>query len=55
MTPKIATVGEPPLIDGSAARVASNRELVAETFSELQKAIEWMNGFGSKAAAHKTS
>ena len=55
MTPKIATVGEPPLIDGSAARVASNRGLVAETFSELQKAMEWLNGFGSKAAAHKTS
>ncbi len=53
MTPKVAAVGQAPLIDGFAARVASNRGLVAETFSELQKAMGWLKGFGSKAAAHK--
>ena len=53
MTQKIATVGKPPLIDGFAARVASNRGLVAETFSELPQAVCWLKGFGSKAAAHK--
>ena len=53
MTPKVATVGRAPLIDGFAARVASNRGLVAETFPELQKAMDWLKGFGSKAAAQE--
>ncbi len=55
MTPKVAMVGKAPLIDGFAAWVASNRGLSAETFSELQKAMDWLKGFGSKAAAHKIS
>jgi hypothetical protein len=50
---KVATIGKLPLINGFAAQVASNRGLVAETFSELQKAMAWLKGFGSKAAAHK--
>jgi hypothetical protein len=53
MTPKVATVGNPPVIDGFAARVASNRGIVAETFSEMQKAMGWLKGFGSKAAGHQ--
>ncbi len=53
ITPKVATVGKPPLINGFGARVAWNRGLVAETFSELQKARDWLKGFGSKAAAHE--
>ena len=53
LTPTVATVGKLPLINGFAARVAWNRGLVAETFSELQKAMDWLNSFGSKAAAHK--
>ena len=36
---KVATIGKLPLINGFAAQVASNRGLVAETFSELQKAM----------------
>jgi hypothetical protein len=51
ITPKVATVGKPPVINGFAAQVAWNRRLVAETFSELQKAMDWLKGFGSKAAA----
>jgi hypothetical protein len=47
---RVATVGDPPLIDGFAARVASNRGLVAETFPELQKALDWLNQLGSKDA-----
>ena len=47
---KVATVGKLPVIDGFAARVASNRGLVTETFSELQKAMDWLKGFGSQAA-----
>ena len=54
MNPKIATVGYPPLINGFGALVASNRGLVAETFSEFQKVVEWLNRFGSKAAARGT-
>ena len=50
-TTKVATVGKLPLINGFAARVASNRGLVTETFSELQKAMDWLKGFGSQAAA----
>jgi hypothetical protein len=53
ITPKVATVGRLPLINGFAARVASNRGLVAETFSESQKAMGWLNEFGSKAIASK--
>lgn len=50
MSPKVATVGKAPLIDGFAARVASNRGLASETFSESQRAMGWLKGFGSKAA-----
>jgi hypothetical protein len=53
ITPKVATVGRLPLINGFAARVASNRGLVAETFSESQKAMGWLNEFASKAIASK--
>jgi len=52
-TPRVATVGKLPLMNGFAARVASNRGLAAETFSESQKAMDWLKGFGSKAPAHK--
>jgi hypothetical protein len=48
ISPKVATVGKLPLIDGFAARVASNRGLVAETFPELQKAMDWLKGFSFK-------
>jgi len=51
MTPKVATVGKPPGVDGFAALVASNRGVVAETFSELESALGWLNRFGSKATA----
>jgi hypothetical protein len=53
ITPKVATVGRLPLINGFAARVASNRGLAAETFSESQKAMDWLKGFSSTTVAHK--
>jgi len=41
--PKVAFVGTPPVIDGFAALVASNRGFfLAETFSELPKALDWL-------------
>jgi len=43
---KVATVGNPPLINGFAAQVASNRGVVAETFSDFQQAAYWLNLFG---------
>ena len=42
-TPKIAIVGMPPTINGFGALVASNRGFLAETFSELPKALDWLN------------
>ncbi len=44
-TPKIAIVGTPPTINGFGALVASNRGFLAETFSELPKALDWLNRF----------
>ena len=45
----IATIGQPPTINGFVALVARNRGLNAGTFSELQPALDWLNKFGSKA------
>jgi hypothetical protein len=50
LTPRVATFGYPPLINGFAAQVAWNRGLVADTFSELQIAMDWLKRFGPKAA-----
>jgi len=47
---KTAVIGKPPTVDGFVARVASNRGIVVETFSERQAALDWLNEFGSKAA-----
>src|SRR5579864_6632265 len=49
-SPHIATIGQPPTINGFAAQVARNRGLNAETFPERQAALDWLNKFGSKAA-----
>jgi hypothetical protein len=40
---KVATVGTPPTITGFAARVAFNRGLTAEIFSDPAEALEWLN------------
>jgi len=42
VVPKIAVVGKPPVIDGFAALVASNRGIDASTFSEIQRALDWL-------------
>jgi hypothetical protein len=47
IAPVLAFVGHPPTIDGFAARVASNRGLVASVFSERQAALDWLNQGGS--------
>ena len=46
----VATIGQPPPINGFVAQVARNRGLNAETFSERQAALNWLNEFGSKTA-----
>lgn len=43
---KVATVGKPPLVDGFAALVASNRGVTAETLLDTTRAAEWLNRFG---------
>jgi hypothetical protein len=40
--PRIAVVGKAPVIDGFAALVASNRGVEAQTFSEVQQALDWL-------------
>ena len=42
MIPKIAVVGEAPLIDGFAALVASSGGVNARTFSDVQEALNWL-------------
>lgn len=49
------TIGKLPTIDGFAARVAWNRGLLAEVFSEQQAALDWLNAFGSKPRAASIS
>jgi hypothetical protein len=43
---KVAVVGTPPVIDGFAALVASNRGVTTETFPDTRDAIEWLYRFG---------
>jgi hypothetical protein len=47
--PKVALLGQPPLVTGFGAEVASNRGLTSMTFSERQAALNWLLAFGSKA------
>ena len=48
--PTIALVGKPPTVTGFEAEVARNRGLTVFTFPERQAAMDWLKGFGSKAA-----
>jgi len=50
---KWTLIGLPLTVLSVECMLGLNQGLVAETFSELQKAMDWLNGFGSKAAAHK--
>jgi hypothetical protein len=49
MSPAVALVGKPPTITGFGAEVARNRGLLVMTFPEIQPALDWIRGFGSKA------
>ena len=51
---KVATVGCPPLVNGFAAQVASNRGLSAETFSDQQQAVAWLSRFAVSLTEHCT-
>jgi hypothetical protein len=42
----LAIVGNPPLVNGFAALVASNRGVTVTTFSDTRQAVEWLNHFG---------
>jgi hypothetical protein len=41
--PRLAVVGELPVVDGFGVLVAKNRGLVAEVFPSRPKALEWLN------------
>ena len=47
--PKVAVVGNPPLVTGFGAQVASNRGLVSMTFSETEPALKWLGVAAPKA------
>ena len=43
MNPKLAFVGKPPAIDGFGVRVAKNRGMTVEVFSNQQEALNWLD------------
>ena len=47
--PKVALIGNPPLVTGFGAEVASNRGLTSRTFSERHPALQWLRALVSKA------
>jgi hypothetical protein len=52
---KVASFGQPPVVDGFSALVASNRGVIAETFRELDKAIDWLSAFAPRARGEARS
>jgi hypothetical protein len=52
--PKVAVIGNPPIVTGFGAEVASNRGLTSRTFSERQPALHWLRVVGSKAPGRST-
>ena len=40
--PSVAVIGKPPSVTGLCARVASNRGMPAETFSDRQQGLDWL-------------
>jgi hypothetical protein len=51
VSPKVALIGELPVVTGFVAEVASNRGLTTKAFSERQPALQWLRSFGPKAGA----
>jgi len=51
MNHKVAVIGNPIMVTGLGAKVAWNRGLNVQTFPELQAALAWLEGFGTKATA----
>jgi hypothetical protein len=42
MTPRVAFVGEPPVVDGFGVRVAQNLGITVELFFTRQEALSWL-------------
>jgi hypothetical protein len=51
MAPCIAVIGKEPTITGVSAQLARKRGAIVQTFSELQPALDWLNGFGSNVSS----
>jgi hypothetical protein len=49
--PCIAVIGKEPTITGVGAQLARKRGASVQTFSELQPALDWLNGFGSNVTS----
>jgi hypothetical protein len=47
MNLKLAFVGKPPTMDGFAAQVAQNRDVLIEMFSSEQEALNWFERWSS--------
>jgi hypothetical protein len=47
MNPRLAIVGQPPAIDGFGVRVAQNRGMKVEVFSNQQEALNWLDSWPS--------
>jgi len=47
---KVAVIGHPPVIDGFAALVASNRGVTAQVFRDPHDAVAWLSCFNSGKA-----
>ena len=40
--PAVAVIGKPPAVTGLCARVAANRGMPVETFSDRQQGLDWL-------------
>ena len=47
IVPSVALVGNPPAVTGLGAKIASNRGLPVETFSDRQAALDWLRDLDS--------
>ena len=41
-SPRLAFIGQPPVVDGFGVLVAKNRGLLTETFPNCKEALEWV-------------
>jgi hypothetical protein len=55
LSPRMAFVGHPPVVDGFGVLVAKNRGLVTERFPSRTEALEWVRATPRRAVLKKTT